>query len=202
VKWITLSFFLVFLQLSSSARPDSLCAFIEAGPAWGTINYGHLSLNFIYKRNELSFGYTGGSRQAEVPPDFIRPWGILGPPGPYEVLKLYSISYGRVYSLRGRPLSRVILRGAFIYGTYGFPDEFVPKEPDNNGFFGPSNNYDYINKEVALIGIKINPVMQLPARYIGISAGPYIMITNYKTFAGFQAGVLLGAVRQKIRRGS
>lgn len=187
---------LVFLLLLNNVYADKKGPFIyaEAGFGIGEQHLGKLSVNIIYGKHVFSTGvYRYAQPAKNSPPDYHAGAFDLfaNPTKVYAPVVLWGLMYGRQYTAY-HPYCRMLIKGGLFTGLYMHPENFRHA----GGLF--SSNYDYDEIHETAFGFVVNPVIEFPARYAGISCGVYAVVSNRISGGGINMNFLLGKLREKL----
>jgi len=191
----------IILFLSNSSKGQTKDNYLIYSSVGGTIgNYigGGITLDVI-RNNKYSLGmgyFEQEKKPGNLPSDYEK--GIFslftfGLNGVRDNIKTASFTLGRIFYNKSNVRIRYNIKAGITYSAIKTPTNWVWH---NYGLLS-LENYTYDYKKNHVIGVLINPTIEVPLlKFLGFSAGPYVFMNPKAISYGIELTTLIGYVRK------
>lgn len=189
-----IAFFAMLLTVPnhSFAKQKWPYIYLNLGYGFGSVYMNKAAIDIVYKRHCLSIAnYYCEKDATEFPQDYTN----IHDYAPGTRLDGWSIMYGRNWHTT-HPYVRLCMKGGILWGSYTTPVNFVLHPGTGFLSFGPYYTHD--EKVEKTGGIILNPEIESPTRYVGLSLGCYAILCDKTSCGGLSINLLLGRLRKKL----
>jgi hypothetical protein len=200
------SFFIstLFIICCNSAycQPILRALYGELGGGYGTHGSIKGAINtVIYGNNIITVCYVFSSHKASgIPSDYIPGGlgGIFGRDIPHQNMEVHGLMYGKMLYC-ANSIIRVTLKGGISEVNVNTPMDFKPNQFPNGGFLSSASNYTYTTKSDRVLGILLNPTLEMPfGKGLGMSFGLYANVNSVNSVYGLEVSLVFGKVRGNL----